>query len=216
MQHSFEEYQVIKEMKVPDTYRRNGFIYILSNECMPGVYKIGMTKNEPESRAKEISATTGVPTSFKVHAAFHSKNPRADEKMIHEALAASRVSDNREFFRLDEDALYSAKSELRALVGPERDEDVAVIAMYDSLISFCKEPEFDLEEMLIEQGLGGVCGEVASIKNFLLMVGINHVKDIISHKNASVVISPNGAVNLITNAETQWLEAQHDQQCSEG
>ena len=34
------------------------------------IYKIGMTKHSPEVRAKEISASTGVPKPFKVIAAF--------------------------------------------------------------------------------------------------------------------------------------------------
>ena len=53
----------------------------------PGIYKIGMTKHSPEVRAKEISASTGVPKPFKVIAAFHSNNPASDEKLIHKTFA---------------------------------------------------------------------------------------------------------------------------------
>lgn len=97
MTNNENEYQVLTEMKVPDGYRENGFIYILKNESMPGVYKIGMTTTSPEQRAKEISSTTGVPTPFSVVAAFHSKNPAKDEKLAHEAFSAERISQSREF-----------------------------------------------------------------------------------------------------------------------
>ena len=44
----------------------NGWIYILSNKTMPGLFKIGHTKNNPEERAKEISRAAGVPVPFEV------------------------------------------------------------------------------------------------------------------------------------------------------
>ena len=40
-----------------------GFIYILSNVSMPGVYKVGLTTNSVRQRAQEL-ASTGVPTEF--------------------------------------------------------------------------------------------------------------------------------------------------------
>ena len=36
------------------------WIYILSNTTMPGLVKIGFTKNRPGERAKQINAATGV------------------------------------------------------------------------------------------------------------------------------------------------------------
>ncbi|AER33621.1 GIY-YIG nuclease family protein [Pantoea ananatis] len=211
-----DEYQVLTEMKVPDSYKRKGFVYVLKNEYMPDIYKIGMTTNCPDLRAKEISSTTGVPTPFTVLAAYHSKSPKADERMIHEAFAGFRVSEKREFFKLDEHALYSLLNELRALVGPERNADAAELALYDSIISFHKEDPIDLDAELMEAGLGGYCGEERSATNFLIRLGISQMKSIISHKLATVVIDCYGQVSLIKNLETQWEESRHDQQCSEG
>jgi hypothetical protein len=42
------------------------FIYVLSNKTMPGIYKIGFTKGDPATRAKQISSSTGVPVPFEV------------------------------------------------------------------------------------------------------------------------------------------------------
>ncbi len=44
----------------------NGYVYVLMNSSMRGLVKIGKTEREPEERAKELSASTGVPTPFMV------------------------------------------------------------------------------------------------------------------------------------------------------
>ncbi|MEI7177097.1 GIY-YIG nuclease family protein [Pectobacterium carotovorum] len=209
------DYPVLTAMKVPANYRAAGYIYVLGNESMPGIYKIGMTKHEPELRAKEISSTTGVPTPFSVIAAFHSRNPRADERMVHEAFDDCRVNQNREFFSLaGENDLRDALDELQSVVGPERNADVADLAVTDTFISFSNENEIDLVEELYDQGIGGVVGNLSAVKNFLIRAGINHVKDIINQHHASIVIGTNGAISLVKSYETQWLEAQNEQQCS--
>lgn len=43
-----------------------GHIYILVNPSMEGLVKIGKTTRDPESRARELSQATGVPTPFYV------------------------------------------------------------------------------------------------------------------------------------------------------
>lgn len=216
MQEEIEKHQVLTELKVPADYRNAGFIYVLSNDLMPGVYKIGMTKHSPEARAKEISATTGVPVPFKVLAAFHSSNPRADERMVHEGFSSCRVSQNREFFNLPtETEIEDALLELQAIVGPERSAEVADLAVNDVFISFSGEADIDLVEELYEQGIGGVSGNLAAVKNYLLRAGIRHVKDLINRHHASLVFMPDQSMVLVKSCEQQWLEAQHEQQCTE-
>lgn len=208
MTREIDEYQVLNSMKVPDDYRLNGFIYVLSNELMPGVYKIGMTKHCPDQRAKEISSSTGVPKPFSVVAAFHSKNPTKDEKVVHEAWADLRVNPNREFFSLDEKELSDTLDELRSIIGPERNGEVAELAMYDAFISFSKEPDLDLDEELIELGLGGITGPVPAIRNFLVRAGIDYAKQLISKYNSSIVIDTDGSVMLVKSLEAQYYESE--------
>ena len=45
--------------------RMSGFVYILTNECMPGLVKIGSTQQDPVERARTLS-NTSVPFPFNV------------------------------------------------------------------------------------------------------------------------------------------------------
>lgn len=82
------------------------FIYILENTLMPGLVKIGRTERSVSERVGELSAHTGVPTSFTVVKEYAVKNSVEAEKAIHERLSDFRVNDNREFFKMEaEDAI---------------------------------------------------------------------------------------------------------------
>ena len=76
----------------------DSWLYILSNQSMPGHLKIGYTKQQPDQRAKQLSTATGVPTPFKVEWAFHCFNAEGLEREIHQFLEQSRIMGNREFF----------------------------------------------------------------------------------------------------------------------
>lgn len=206
MPYEIENYQILDEMKVPSGYRENGFIYILANEHMPGIYKIGMTTNTPEQRAKEISSSTGVPSPFFVIAAFHSKKPSQDEKIVHEAWAKNRINQGREFFRLTDKELSDAISELSSIIGPERNGEVSELAVYDAFISFCSDAEMDLDEELIDLGLGGIKGHIPAVKNFLLQAGITYSKSLISKYNCSIVINPDASVVLVRSVEAGFYD----------
>jgi hypothetical protein len=76
-----------------------GFVYILTNESMPGIVKIGMTSRNPEVRLREINSATGV-LPFELEAVIASRNAKWTERAVHERLAGRRVTENREFFRI--------------------------------------------------------------------------------------------------------------------
>lgn len=77
-----------------------GCIYILENDEMPGLYKVGWTERSADERAKELSGT-GLPTPYKV-AYSKSTNLTAEiEKTIHKNLDYCRLRSNREFFKAD-------------------------------------------------------------------------------------------------------------------
>lgn len=79
-----------------------GYIYILSNEAMPGLLKIGFTETLVEERAAVLSAHSGVPMPFKPEWRCPVyKHPKHIEEAVHKALDIFRFRPNREFFRLN-------------------------------------------------------------------------------------------------------------------
>lgn len=83
-----------------------GYVYILSNISMPGLVKIGFTETLAETRAKFLSAHSGIPTPFRVEwkCAVYI-HPKRAEEAAHKSVESFRLRPNREFFRLSvEDA----------------------------------------------------------------------------------------------------------------
>lgn len=75
-----------------------GFVYILANEAMPNIYKVGFTEKSPTARAVELSRSTGVPLPFELVCYGEFEDCQAAEKEIHEEYAHKRVNHSREFF----------------------------------------------------------------------------------------------------------------------
>lgn len=86
-----------------DTNNTMGYIYCFSNPSMPGIYKIGMTRREVETRLKESNSsdTWRPPTEYVVEFYRKVNNPLLVERKVHEMLNRSsiRISEHREFFR---------------------------------------------------------------------------------------------------------------------
>ena len=67
---------------------------------MPGMLKVGKTSKTSEQRTAELSAPTGVPCDFVVAFDVLVTDIDEAEKRAHASLAAYRVNENREFFRV--------------------------------------------------------------------------------------------------------------------
>lgn len=76
-----------------------GTVYVLLNDSMPGLVKIGMTENLVR-RMKELY-NTSVPTPFQLFYAKTVEKPEFVESKIHAALADFRVNENREYFEIN-------------------------------------------------------------------------------------------------------------------
>ena len=76
-----------------------GYVYILQNDSMPGLLKIGKTARNSRERAKELSSSTSVPTPFRVVFELSSDRYEILEREVHNKLSRHRVGDNREFFK---------------------------------------------------------------------------------------------------------------------
>ena len=82
-------------------------VYILTNEAMPGIIKIGWTDNDVEQRMKELDKT-GTPLPFTCFYAKRVDDPRFVESKLHEAFDEFRIRENREFFRMSADQAKAA------------------------------------------------------------------------------------------------------------
>ena len=77
-----------------------GYVYVMSNEAMPGLYKIGCTSRHPLERASDLY-TTGVPTPFVVEYCINIDNYANIERLVHKELSAYNFG--KEFFKCDLD-----------------------------------------------------------------------------------------------------------------
>ena len=82
-------------------------VYILTNEAMPGIIKIGWTDNSIEQRMKELDKTA-TPLPFTCYYAKRVKDPTFVETKMHQAFDEFRIRDNREFFRMSPEQAKAA------------------------------------------------------------------------------------------------------------
>ena len=85
-----------------------GWLYCLSNPSMPGLLKIGQTKNEPKIRADQLQ-TTGVPLPFKIEFAKFVKDYVKKEKILLSLLEqySNRINPKREFFKISKEEIFA-------------------------------------------------------------------------------------------------------------
>lgn len=107
-----------------------GIVYILTNPCLDGWVKIGMTeRNDIERRLQELNAPTNIPLSYRCYAIYEVENPLEVEKRIHSiidrvdnSLHAREQLDNgrireREFFKISPEAAYGIFKDIAVLRG---------------------------------------------------------------------------------------------------
>lgn len=92
-----------------------GWVYVLSNDAMPGLIKIGQSAADPDVRAVELF-TTGVPRSFVVEYKGLYDGYALLERVVHNDLAQSRSSMQREFFSVSAEV---AVERIRALASSQ-------------------------------------------------------------------------------------------------
>ena len=76
-----------------------GFVYVLTNTSMPGIVKIGLTKNIKD-RISNLSSRTAVPTPFELYRAIEVKDMFEVEKQLHNYFRKQRKNMQREFFSI--------------------------------------------------------------------------------------------------------------------
>jgi hypothetical protein len=73
-----------------------GWVYVISNQALPGLVKVGFSTKDPQLRARDL-ANTGVPHSYRVEYDALVPSPRDIEQRVHGALAGKRA--DKEWFQ---------------------------------------------------------------------------------------------------------------------
>lgn len=95
--------------------RNSGYLYLLMNSSMPGLFKIGKTTRTTDQRIKELDSATGVPTPFVLIYEVFVVDCHQAEKFVHEKLDRYRNSEKREFFKLASSTAIDAMQEAKYL-----------------------------------------------------------------------------------------------------
>lgn len=108
----------------------NGLVYILTNPCLAGWIKIGMTeRNDIERRLTELNAPPNIPLSYRCYATYEVEEPYEVEQHIHnlidmiddslharEELTNGRIRE-REFFKISPEKAYGIFKTVASLRG---------------------------------------------------------------------------------------------------
>ena len=107
-----------------------GIVYILTNPCLDGWVKIGMTeRTDIQKRLDELNQPPNIPLSFRAYALYHVENPIEVEQSIHrlidlidDTLHASETLGNgkirqREFFKTSPEKAFAVFAEIAKLRG---------------------------------------------------------------------------------------------------
>ncbi|MCB9262354.1 MAG: GIY-YIG nuclease family protein [Flavobacteriales bacterium] len=78
-----------------------GIVYVLSNEAMPNLVKIGLTKRSEVTQRMSELYSTGVPIPFECCYACRVTDVSKVEKAIHLAFNPNRVNPSREFLNIE-------------------------------------------------------------------------------------------------------------------
>jgi len=79
---------------------QEGYVYLATNEAMPGLVKIGIAK-DVEARMEQLSSATGVPQKFDCEFSCEVQDPAMVEYCLHQWFDYFRDNPKKEFFRVD-------------------------------------------------------------------------------------------------------------------
>lgn len=129
-----------------------GIIYVLTNEAMPGLVKIGYTQGELQKRMDNLY-TTGVALPFFCHFAAKVKNAARLEKTLHSIFSTERVQSKREFFRIDpERAVMAIMIGEHTVIDPSGKTEISAEELAAADKAKERRPRIHLEKIGIHTG----------------------------------------------------------------
>lgn len=119
-----------------------GIVYILTNPCLDGWVKIGMTERQDvDKRLKELNTPSNIPLSYRCYATYEVENPELVEKTIHslidmvdnslharEYLSNGKVRE-REFFKISPETAYGIFKNVAILRGDKECLKLTVLTL---------------------------------------------------------------------------------------
>ena len=97
-----------------------GYIYIMTNQCLKDMVKIGYSK-DVEGRRKQLS-TTALPYEYEVYATYETDG-KLEDKKLHELIdylnPDIRVAKNREFFEMSPEDAYGLLEAIAMISGTQ-------------------------------------------------------------------------------------------------
>ena len=113
--------------------KSNGWVYVLTNEAMPGLVKVGCTTRTPEIRAKELfEETAGVPAPFVVIYAAYTPEHKESEELVHLTLKREKRHYNKEFFKCDPSVAIECIKENVDIRYEQHDEKYIELIKYET------------------------------------------------------------------------------------
>jgi len=85
-------------------------VYVLTNEVMPNIVKIGKTNDSVKSRLTSLNSHSGVPLPFECYFAAEVENCKKTEEILHKLFSDHRINKKREFFRVEPEKVVLAIS----------------------------------------------------------------------------------------------------------
>lgn len=127
-------------------------VYLLINDAMPGLVKVGMTTTSLEQRIRELD-TTAVPLPFKCYYAAAVNKPDFVEGKLHVAFGDFRIRSNREWFRIDPFRVKAALELVAIADATPKDEVVTEAADTEALVTnAARQGRFSFTEAQVPHG----------------------------------------------------------------
>lgn len=155
-----------------------GIVYVLTNEAMPGLVKIGMTSDSDANTRIGQLYTTGVPLPFDLKYACRVENHEEVEAALHAAFGPQRFNKKREFFQIQADQAIAILKLLHKADATDEIKKQPTGVDLESLAAVAevrrRRPHLDFGEMGIP--VGAKLDSVTSSGTFVIISGPKKVK----------------------------------------
>lgn len=158
----------------------SGYVYILTNKCLKGMVKIGMTSRPVDTRSKELF-NTSLPMPFDEYASLKTSKFVEVEDLVHRILTKltrKRVNESREFYKIKPGEALEILEDVSRLLdpcdrefhGPGRNEPVgrkpARVASHTSseMVFICRGAGADAKAKVTDKGFVVLRGSKVSAK----------------------------------------------------